>query len=168
LGVLIYFTFPIVKNRYFEDKSENENKETSSTANTITDNIGKKSETANDDTANNNDADDAENLDSNGEAKDETDESGDIGNISAKDCDNECANFRDNPADLRYCQDICDLSPIKDSDNCESKQGSDKDYCFKNQAVLKTDLAVCDSIIDAKIKSSCKNRVTEDILEKQL
>ena len=100
-------------------------------------------------------------------AKEESDESGDTSNITAEDCDNECANFKDSSGDLKYCQSICDLSPIKDSDNCESKQGTDRDYCYKNQAVSKTDINICNSISDSKIKSSCKNRVTEDFLESQ-
>jgi len=156
---LAYFAYPIIKNRYFkneskevieiDDKKSNDNKTINST------NISEE----NLDTT---DPDETENM-----VKDVIDESGDIENISAKDCDNECENFQDNIADLKYCQDICDLSPVKESENCEKLLDKEKDYCFKNQAVAKIDLKICDLISDSTIKSACKNRVTEELLEQQ-
>jgi len=163
LGLLAYFAYPIVKNRYFKNESSIKNEEQGSNENTIMNN-GNESE---DEKNNTSDVENEENSASSNEVKDEIDESGDAVNITAKDCDNECLNFQDNESSLRYCQDICDISSTKDSDNCESKTGTDKDYCFKNQAVAKTDLKICNSIADAKIKSACKNRVTEDLLENQ-
>jgi hypothetical protein len=156
LGVLAYFAYPIFKIRYFENNSTEKTEEQKTNKATATDDIkNKESDAAQEDS------------DLNEEAKTGTDETGVSANITAEDCDNECGNFKDSANDLKYCQDICGLSPTKDSENCESKSGSDKDYCFKNQAVAKTEIGICDSISDPKIKSSCKNRVTEDMLENQ-
>ena len=164
LGVMSYFSYPIVKERYFNTEN----------------NIGKEIQEQNDsisnndhevnisDTGNEQADSDLESQNLNEETKTEIDEKGVSANIAAEDCDNECENFKDNASDLKYCQNICDLSPIKDSENCESKSGTDKDYCYKNQAVAKTDLNICGSISDSKIKSSCRSRVTEDMLENQL
>jgi hypothetical protein len=160
LGILSYFAYPIVKNRYFKNMAKNE--EQKSQTNTIMNNGTQLNSTTGE---NNTDTDNSSTMDN--DIRDTTDESGDNANITAKDCDNECLNFKNNENDLKYCQNICGLSLANDSDNCDSKMGSDKDYCFKNQAVSKTDLAICDSITDTKIKSSCKNRVTEDLLEQQ-
>lgn len=165
LGVMAYFAYPIVKGRYFEDKNtiENEKQETEETSGDYT--ISDK-----DLIVENNKIENAveENAAAGEEIKEETDETGISANITAEDCDNECENFKNNASDLKYCQNICDISPIKDTENCESKSGADKDYCFKNQAVAKIDLNICESISDSKIKSSCRSRVTEDMLENQL
>ena len=159
-----YWGYPIVKNRYFksEDVTKNETQKSNTLLNTeegfdSSDNIY------------NNDSgiDSEEESTTDDEIKDEFDESGNTSNITAEDCDNECANFKNNESNLKYCQDICDISPIKDNEDCDSKTGTDKDYCFKNQAISKTDLKICNSISDTKIKDSCKNRVTEDLLEQQ-
>jgi len=157
--VLAYFAYPIIKNRYFksevkevikiDNKKSNDNKMLNSN-NTFEENL---------EITNPNETEDT--------TKDKIDESEDIENISAKDCDNECENFKDNSADLKYCQDICDLSPIKESENCENLPSKEKDYCFKNQAIAKIDLKICDLISDSTIKSACKNRVTEELLEQQ-
>lgn len=156
---LAYFAYPIIKNRYFksevkevikiDNKKSNDNKMLNSN-NTFEENL---------EITNPNETEDT--------TKDKIDESGEIGNISAKDCDNECENFKDNSADLKYCQDICDLSPIKESENCENLPSKEKDYCFKNQAIAKIDLKICNLISDSAIKSACKNRVTEELLEQQ-
>ena len=161
LVVLAYFAYPIVKNRYFEnnDTVKNEDQKTNKS---ISDYTKENEESGITENA------DQEDSALNEEAKTEIDETGVSANITAEDCDNECASFKNNASDLKYCQNICDISPTKDSENCESKQGTDKDYCFRNQAVAKTDLNICDSISDSKIKSSCRNRVTEDMLENQL
>lgn len=146
--VLAYFAYPIIRNRYFKTEIKQVIKFDE-----------KKSEDIKPATDSNNIPEDS--------IKDEIDESGEIGNISAKDCDNGCENFKNNSSDLKYCQDICDLSPVKESENCENLQTKEKDYCLKNQAVTKIDLKICNLISDSTIKSACKNRVMEELLERQ-
>lgn len=163
IGVLTYFGYPIIKERYFksEKATEIEKQESPTSTGSSFFNETDKDESASD-------ASDAvEDSAVSDEIKNEADESGDASNITAEDCDNECENFKDSSSDLRYCQDICGLSGSQSGENCEEKSGSDKDYCLKNQAVSKKDLDICNSISDSKIKSSCKSRVTEEILEQQ-
>jgi hypothetical protein len=164
IGVLVYFAYPIVKNRYFKNESSAKNEKQEPNANAITNNNTKSSDEMDNTIA---DTGDEEDSASSSEIKDEIDESGDTANITAEDCDNECLSFKDNAGNLKYCQNICGLSLTNESENCDSKAGSDRDYCFKNEAVAKTDLNICNSITDEKIKSSCKNRVMEDLLEQQ-
>ncbi|HRY82191.1 MAG TPA: hypothetical protein P5232_00580 [Candidatus Moranbacteria bacterium] len=151
LGILSYFAYPIIKNRYLESKDQKSNV-------TIINNSDSNNEI---------DKTEDEIVNKPDETKNEIDESGETSNISAKDCDNNCENFKDSISNLKYCQDICNLIPAEDGENCENKAGTDKDYCLKNQAIAKTDLKICALISDSKIKSSCKNRVTEDLLEQQ-
>lgn len=163
LGLLAYFSYPIIKSRYLNSENRTESKTDVSAENRKdTKNFG----TNSDSTINNDENEKEEPAESELQVKNRVDESGTVSNITAEDCDNECKDFKDNSSDLRYCQDICGLSqPV--TDNCSEKQGLDRDYCFKNEAISKADLNICDSVFDSKIKSSCKSRITEDLLEKQ-
>lgn len=163
LGILTYFGYPVVKERYFKGENATESEIPTS----VNNNSQSDSSIETSENGSSGDSDSEEDSAINDEVRDETDESGDISNITAEDCDDECANFKDSPSDLRYCQDVCGLSGTQTSENCDEKNGLDKDYCFKEQAVSKSDLNICESISDSKVKSLCRSRVTEDLLEKQ-
>lgn len=152
LAVLAYFAFPIIKERYFDDvakkiefapktenSSENEN------------GIG---------------IVDQGNIPLN-EPAETTDSAGTLFNVSAADCDNECQNFKDSATNLKYCQQVCGLSPTTNNSSCENKTELEKDYCLKDLAVSKKDFKICDQIKDGGIKKTCRNRITEDIIESQ-
>ena len=93
--------------------------------------------------------------------------------VLPSDCDNECKNFQNADA-LRYCRQVCGL-PIVDQQgvviqpatDCGSVSGLQKDYCLKDSAVKNKDFKACDQISDSGIKKTCKNRITEDIMESQ-
>jgi hypothetical protein len=165
LGLLAYFAYPVVKSRYFN----NEDKEEESV--NVTDNDQEQDqeagETATDVSGNENLNNDGNESDAAGSVIpiDEINESGDVSNITAEDCDSECRNFEKDEKNLKYCQEVCGLSDNQNADNCDQKQGIDKDSCLKNQAVINKDFKICDNIQDANIKSSCKNRVTEELIE---
>ena len=87
--------------------------------------------------------------------------------ITSKDCANECKDFKNNSKDLKYCQQVCGLTPIKEETKkgtCDSLSDLEKDYCLKDLAVDKGDFKICDEIEDAGIQKTCRNRITEDIL----
>jgi hypothetical protein len=87
--------------------------------------------------------------------------------ISSKDCSNHCSRYKDNADDFAYCQQVCgDASITKKNSlaDCVSLTGDQKDYCIKDLAVGKEDLDICNQIVDAKIKKTCKNRITEDLM----
>jgi hypothetical protein len=173
LGVLTYFAYPIIKNRYFENDGQNQseqknsiNKEENNEKNSgyeILEEENNKKTTENKTTEEETLGTDLTGIEV--ETKNEIDESSASVNISADDCDNECEIFKDNEKDLRYCQDICDLSPIKENSDCNNLGDINKDYCFKNQAVSEKNIETCDLISDTKIQSTCRNRVMEDFLE---
>lgn len=88
-------------------------------------------------------------------------------NVQSTDCDNNCANFKDNPDNLKYCQEVCGDRPVTSKDSagqCENLAGLEKDSCWRDLAVSKKDFSICDKISDAKLKKVCHNRVTEEVL----
>lgn len=88
--------------------------------------------------------------------------------VLPQDCDNGCKNYQQEE-DIKYCKQICGLeAPKKEATGCEAMEDLEKDYCYKDQAISKTDPKVCDKIEDAGIKKACKNRVLEDIVDKQM
>jgi cbb3-type cytochrome oxidase subunit 3 len=87
--------------------------------------------------------------------------------ITASDCDNECDNFKDDENNFKYCQEVCGLATPKTEANCENFKNLEKDYCLKDLAVSKKDFSVCDQIQDSGIKKTCKNRITEELLNNQ-
>jgi hypothetical protein len=87
--------------------------------------------------------------------------------VSSKDCDNNCKNYKDKD-ELKYCQNFCGLNIQKeDTDDCADLESLEADYCFKDLAISKKDYALCDKISDAGILKTCRNRITEDILDSQ-
>jgi hypothetical protein len=90
--------------------------------------------------------------------------------VVPSDCDNECSKFKKND-ELEYCKEVCGLSALEkkpeESNNCESKSGLQKDYCLKGLGISKKDFKACNQIADGGIKKTCKNRITEDIIESQ-
>lgn len=154
VGILAYFAYPVVRERYFNAeprviKIQNESAE---------------QEIVNENT----------NIQTNNTATGEI-KSSSIGiTILPSDCDSECSEF-EKKDELEYCKEVCGLSNVdqenaenKKPDNCENTNGLQKDYCLKGLATQKNDFKICDQISDSGIKKACKNRITEDILEKQL
>lgn len=93
--------------------------------------------------------------------------------VSSSDCDDDCSRFQaDN--EIEYCQHICGLNlpddssqEGDDSSDCGAKSGISKDYCLKDQAIKNENFEACDEISDPSIQKTCRNRITEDLLEKQ-
>ena len=86
--------------------------------------------------------------------------------ITPKNCENRCADFEDE--NLDYCQEVCGLKAKNmnaESSDCSDKSGLTRDYCLKDLGVEKKDFNLCDQINDAKIKRSCRDRITEDMLD---
>lgn len=84
------------------------------------------------------------------------------------DCKNECKNFQD-PEDIAYCKNVCGLVETKKNvTGCDALEDLEKDYCLKDLAISKTDEKICDQIEDSGIKKTCKNRLIEDIIDKQM
>lgn len=161
IATLAYLGYPIVKERYFS-------KETKQDAQ-----IQKELETANDlkpgDTLPSGD----EVTDINGETTGEEEISDDeldpneedaFLDIFTSDCDNNCSEFTETE-DIKYCKEYCGLTPAKTETNCDSLQDLEKDYCIKQEAVKKKDIAMCEKIEDSGIMKSCRNRVAEDIVD---
>lgn len=154
VGFVAYFSYPIIKSRYFKDWVFKPQQKTII----------------------NNDSADMSSEEENGEShffnkdiQDTTDESGTKPNISAADCDNECKDFSANQGNLIYCREVCGLSELEKKpealNDCNNQSGIQKDYCFKDLAIKNKDFKTCDQISDEGIKKACKNRITEDIIE---
>jgi hypothetical protein len=88
--------------------------------------------------------------------------------ITGEYCDGECIFFQNDPTDFKYCQEVCGLNPIqKPTDECRIRKDLEKDYCFKDLAIVEKNSLLCEKINDINIKSTCKNRILQDIIENQ-
>lgn len=91
--------------------------------------------------------------------------------VSKDDCKNDCKDFTD-PTDLKYCRDICGLTPtkkdIKEKKGCDALADLEKDYCLKDLAINTKNIEVCTQIVDTNVMKTCRNRVAEDLIEKQM
>lgn len=111
--------------------------------------------------------------------------------VSSADCDKNCQKFTDQREKI-YCQKVCGL-PLDDPDeevdypedseddefsdinenesenqaDCEKLVKIDRDACLKDKAIKDRDFNICDQISDSQIRKTCKNRITEDILNSQ-
>jgi hypothetical protein len=107
-------------------------------------------------------------LDADGEST--TVENNNFLDVSKVDCSNDCKNFTD-PEDLKYCQQVCGLTPIKkdvkEKKGCDALKDLEKDYCLKDLAINKKDATICSQISDTDIKKVCKNRIAQDFLDAQ-
>jgi hypothetical protein len=158
--LMIFFVYPAIKKRYFTKPafSTKENR------------LGTNSLDAQKDEQNkNNSSGEEKNNDGNFENSDLKI------SVNSADCDNECEKFKKDE-ELKYCENVCGISDLYDySDdsgeeefsNCDKKQGVQKDYCLKDQAISEKDFKICDQVKDENIKKTCKNRITEDFLEEQ-
>jgi len=98
------------------------------------------------------------------------DESNNFLDVSKTDCENSCKEFTD-PEDLKYCQQICGLTPIKkdikEKKGCAALSDLEKDYCLKDLAINTKDIQVCTEISDTDVQKTCKNRIAQDLIESQ-
>jgi hypothetical protein len=160
--VMAFFVYPVIKNRYFAPAAplDNEAQSDAFSQSTQQTDQNKDNLSSNENTSNN----DSENSDPKI-------------SVTPADCDNECSKFKKDK-ELEYCEHVCGISDLydysddsaPDSDtelNCDKKQGIQKDYCLKDQGISEKDFAICEQIRDESIKKTCKNRLTEDLLEEQ-
>lgn len=87
--------------------------------------------------------------------------------VTNSDCDSDCDKFEDNADDLKYCQQVCGIIPAEpksSEEECAGSEGIEKDYCWRDLAVSQKDITVCEKISDNKLRSVCRNRVVEEIL----
>ncbi len=88
-------------------------------------------------------------------------------NVTGKDCDNDCSRFRGNQENYKYCQEVCGDIPVSkknSEEDCTNLTGLEMDYCLRDLAVSKQDTTICDKISDSKLKTTCRNRVAEELL----
>lgn len=85
--------------------------------------------------------------------------------ITREDCTAECDGFLAD--ELTYCNEVCGLTIPPDSTDgdCTNVEDILEDYCWKNKAIDKTDFSYCEKIADGNVYTTCKNRVTEDIVD---
>ena len=83
--------------------------------------------------------------------------------ISTADCEDECSAYTE-PEVLRYCRVLCGLeTPTYQDKDCENVGISEKDFCYKEEAVRTQDAEMCAKIKDVKLRKTCEARVAEDL-----
>jgi len=158
IGVIVYFTYPIISARYFGD--EEESKE---------DSIQNDNEESNLDDENTSDeTESSEPAEATEEDMDDISADDDVLlNIDAEDCDEGCDQFEEEE-DRQYCRQYCGFTTSEESassdKDCDSLSDLEKDYCYKNKAISEKNFELCKKITDKKLQESCKNRVTEDLI----
>lgn len=160
---IAYFGFPVIKERYLSQESQeleeqrNQKEEASLTINEGAD--AQSEETTDED-------EEDETTPENDETANDT-----FVEIVPSDCDNNCSNFSDSE-DINYCKQVCGLNtpqnPSAQGKDCAGLEDLEKDYCFKDLAVEKTDSKFCEQIDDKNIRTTCTNRIMEDIIDKQM
>jgi|GEM_PF-792888 len=172
-GFLIFKkrNLPTSKNHPYQTEQKGDSPASGdSTTNPNPSNDNQDTDSTEDSDINSSDTEEISNEDENNSADETTNSNESFLDVTTKDCDNQCKSYTD-PEDLKYCQNICGLAtPSKESvsktTKCETIEDSlEADYCFKNQAISKKDIKLCNSIIDSNIKKSCTNRFLEDILD---
>ncbi|MCX6762688.1 MAG: hypothetical protein NT093_02815 [Candidatus Moranbacteria bacterium] len=155
-ALVLYFAYGVVKNRYF-----GAGRNSAGTTNSETQNqMGNQSDSQTPDQSANNQENTSPDINNVAPGDGRP-------NIQNADCDNDCANFKESPDNLKYCQEACGDRPVvpKDSEGqCENLAGIEKDACWRDLAVSKKDIDICDKISDAKLKKVCRSRVTEEVL----
>jgi hypothetical protein len=87
--------------------------------------------------------------------------------VSKSDCEEECASY-DTEKYRVACIEECELTNVsREESDCEKLSGTNKDSCWKEKAVKENKFEYCDNIGSSSIKKSCKDRLTENILESQ-
>ncbi len=167
-----YFLFHIFFDRYEQIAEEEENIE-SVESKTDEDTTTQNNSSASKDTktaTKNNDSEDEDEDDTENETLYDTVTEDDAAyTISTDDCDNNCADIDDDDEEA-YCFQVCGLNgQNQDSDtlstDCDTYDDLEKDYCIRNQAVAQTDISMCNSISDSGVRTQCKRRIQEDIMD---
>jgi len=159
LSAITYWAYPIITERYFSDDSKNSEELISSQNNCADDGT---CEINLEDTS----VIEEDRIDEDSKENKSTDNT--FLEINHSDCNSKCQHF-EIEKEKNYCLQACGLNtattPI--TNGCETLSDLEKDYCWKNEAVEKTDFSICKKIEDSKIKEVCQNRVTEDIIDSQ-
>lgn len=151
---LVYYTYPIIKNRYFATDTE------------IVTPVSTEEERNQQLPENNRIGEQIENEEAISDKNQEVlkQEGKVFQKVTKRDCDTECAEF--SGTDLEYCQEVCGLKLVQENiSDCGNLSGLQKDYCLKDSAVPKKDFKICEDIRDDNIKTTCKNRIAEELLE---
>jgi len=156
---IIYLAFPVIKSRYFTEEPSSQQSE----RNQDTSSIEKTEETTEGSQAE--ETVDSEEIDENS-AENEAVRNDTFVEITKADCENECKNFEEEE-DATYCKQVCGLVILEERNGCDNLEDLEKDYCLKDSAIEKTDAKICEQIDDKNIRTTCKNRIMEDIIDKQ-
>jgi len=160
---ILGYAYGVFGDRYFkkDEEGETRNENQNSIVESISNYLGG-GENQNENTnANGNQNNSNENVNSNVNSSSE-------GEITSKDCDNDCVRLNGNQERYLYCQEICGDIPTgkKNSEaDCANLTALEKDYCYRDLAVSQKDSDICGKISDKKLQSVCRNRVTEELLE---
>jgi len=164
--VVVGYAYPIFKDRYGNKAPESKLNANNNENKSLIDNFSELIGGSNENTNANQNLNENQNSNTNSNANDNTvPPSRD--QISSKDCSNHCSSYKNNADDYTYCQQVCGDASITKKNSiteCANLSGDQKDYCIKDYAIGKQDYTICAQIVDAKIKKTCKNRITEDLM----
>jgi len=161
IGAVIYFTYPIIHTRYFNNEEDEKND--------VIQNDDEFDLDTDDEDDITDDAENSEPAEATEEDMDSISADDDVLlNIDSEDCDEGCDQFEEEE-DRQYCREYCGFTTSEESTSssdkdCDSLSDLEKDYCYKNKAISEKNFELCKKITDKKLQESCKNRVTEDLI----
>ena len=174
IGVLAYQIYPTIKLQHtvsqMKFKSDNQpvSKNIQSPQNKKDENkdkqVDKKDETLSESNKQKNDINTNDDTDDNSNSSDQNE----FINITSEDCNEGCGQFEDEE-DNKYCREVCGLDSETNETvaECDKLSDLEKDYCWKDKAISEKNFKTCKKIKDKKIKQTCENRITEDILDSE-
>jgi len=148
IGIFSYFSYPIVKNRYFSNNTINDSQSAVPSENSFS--------------IQNEDA--TEEDDSPGDLPIEKE----VTPISESECEDECSDYS-LPKEKTSCLEECKISATRnESKDCTTSSEAEKDSCWKEKAIKENKFEYCNNIENYSVKKSCKDRLIENILESQV
>ncbi len=83
--------------------------------------------------------------------------------ITRTDCDGACTHYTGDRKE--YCINFCGFTAATEGTTCANMTGLQKDYCTRDAAVQDGDITKCGDISDSGIRTQCKNRINEDLID---
>lgn len=86
--------------------------------------------------------------------------------VTPEDCEQGCESFSTLPAEQAYCFSFCGLNQEGyQGKDCTMLSGTDKDACFKEQAIRERNPETCARIGENSLRKACEARIAEELFD---
>jgi hypothetical protein len=86
--------------------------------------------------------------------------------VTAEDCEQGCESFSTLPAEQSYCRSFCGLNQETYlGKNCMTLVDTERDVCFKEQAIREHNAETCARIGESSLRKVCEARIAEELFD---